>query len=485
MPRSWTSSPDVHLGIDVAPGRGKRRALEQALRDAIHAARLGPGTLLPSSRGLAADLGLSRGTVVEAYAQLQSEGYLVTRPGGSTAVAEAGPVPAESAHSTQRRATEAPAPPGPSYRFDLRPGLLDLSRAFPRRQWMASVRSVLNQAPDAGFDYGDPRGRPELRRALSRYLARARGVVADPEQIVICLGFAHGLSLLTQALGRTGRTTWAMEDPCLPAHPEIARRAGVDVVPLPVDGSGARPSALAKLGADVAVVTPAHQYPTGVTLQPERRAELLAWARATDGVVVEDDYDGEFRYDRQPVGALQGLGPDHVVYAGTTSKTIAPGLRIGWLVLPARLLDPVVDLNRTALGGALPPALEQLALTDFIERGSLDRHLRSLRAEFRRRRDRLVAALSKAAPDLHTTGVAAGLHVLIDLADSGLTERVVADAAAAEGVGVAVLGTHWHGRTRTRRRPSQALVVGYARPTPPQFDNAVRALVRALRSAPG
>jgi GntR family transcriptional regulator / MocR family aminotransferase len=466
VPRSWTSSPDLHLELDVAVTRGRRAALERALRDAVHDGRLAPGTVLPSSRSLAGDLHLSRGTVVDAYAQLVAEGYLVARPGSVTAVADT---------NTSLRTgpdTETRIPPA---RVDLRPGLLDVGSTFPRAEWLRAERVALRTAPDSAFDYGDPRGTIELRIALASYLGRARGVVTTPERIVICAGFAHGLALLSRAFRSAGHDSVAMEDPCLPVHRAIAGDQGLTVAPLPVDDEGARADALDSLGAHVAVVTPAHQYPTGVTLQPGRRTQLVKWARRNDGIVVEDDYDGEFRYDRQPVGALQGLDPEHVVYVGTTSKTIAPGIRIGWLVLPPTLVEPVTEANRH--GGASPPALQQLALAELLGSGQLDRHLRRLRVGYRSRRDVLIKALADAVPSLQPTGIAAGLHLLLSLANTSTTEADIRAVAERHGVALAYLGSHWH-KPEGRQ---QGIIVGYSRPTATAFAEVVEDLISILR----
>jgi GntR family transcriptional regulator / MocR family aminotransferase len=464
--RSWTSSPDLHLDVDTQVPRGRRRALERALRDAVHDGRLAPGTILPSSRALAADLQLSRGTVVDAFAQLVAEGYLVARPGSVTAVAD--------------RAAGVPAPdheepPTARVRLDLRPGLLDLASTFPRTAWMRAERVALRTAPDDTFDYGDPRGTAELRNALAAYLGRARGVIAAPEHIVICAGFAHGLAILAKALNAMGINTVAMEDPCLPAHRAIVRDQGLHVAPLPVDAEGAQISAVDSAGA--ALVTPAHQYPTGVTLSPQRRMQLVAWAQQNDRFVIEDDYDGEFRYDRQPVGALQGLDRDRVIYAGTTSKTLAPGIRIGWLVVPAQLVEPVIESTRH--GGATPPALQQLALAHLLATGQLDRHLRRLRIGYRSRRDRLIAALAQAVPALEPTGIAAGLHLLLYLTDTDTSEVQVRAVAEKHGIALAYLGSHWH-QPESR---AQGVIVGYSRPSASSFDDVVNDLVGVLRNA--
>ena len=468
--RSWTSSRDLHLDLDLAAPRGRRAALERALRDAVHDGRLPPATVLPSSRALAHDLHVSRGTVVEAYAQLVAEGYLVARPGSVTAVADGAIViPTQSAVE----------PRAPRARVDLRPGLLDLASTFPRAEWLRAERAVLRTAPDEVFDYGDPRGTSELRAALASYLGRARGVVTAPENIVICAGFANGLALLSRALRSVGVDTIAMEDPCLPAHRAIVRDQHLGIAAMPVDEHGANVDAIEHGAAQVALVTPAHQYPTGVTLPPNRRTQLVKWAQRNDGLVVEDDYDGEFRYDRQPVGAVQGLDPDRVVYAGTTSKTLAPGLRVGWLALPPRLVEPVVEANRH--GGAAPPALQQLALAQLLASGQLDRHLRRLRIGYRSRRDALIRALADAIPLLTPTGIAAGLHLLLYLTNTATTEDDVRATAEKHGVALAYLGSHWH-------QPAdheQGIIIGYSRPSATAFDDVVQDVVGILRHAVG
>jgi GntR family transcriptional regulator/MocR family aminotransferase len=434
----------------------------------VHDGRLKPGTVLPSTRALARDLHLSRGTVVEAYGQLVAEGYLLARAGSVTSVADAA-ITLPPQHDIERGMSRA--------RVDLRPGLLDLASTFPRADWLRAERAVLRTAPDDVFDYGDPCGTLALRNALAAYLGRARGVVTAPERIVVCAGFAHGLALLSRTLRSLGVETIALEDPCLPAHRAIVRDQGLRIAAVPVDEHGAQVDALESVDAPVAVVTPAHQYPTGVTLPPNRRTQLVKWAQRNDGLVIEDDYDGEFRYDRQPVGALQGLDPDHVVYAGTTSKTLAPGLRIGWLALPPRLVDPVVEANRH--GGATPPALVQLALAHLLTTGLLDRHLRRLRVGYRTRRDALIAALGEAVPSLEPTGIAAGLHLLLYLTNTATTEDEVRATAEKHGVALAYLGSHWH-------QPGdheQGLIIGYSRPSATAFADVVQDLVGILRHA--
>ncbi|MER5474525.1 PLP-dependent aminotransferase family protein [Streptomyces sp. NPDC002935] len=444
---------DLHLEPDAAAGR--RAGLERALRDAVRAGRLAPGTRLPATRRLATELGISRGTAKAAYDQLIAEGYLTARQGSGTEVAS---LPADSA-AADVRAPRARAP-----RFDLRPGSPDVG-TFPAAAWLRSLRRAIATAPSLAYDYGDPRGRIELRTALSGYLGRARGVIAPPERIVITSGYVQGLALLTRVLD--GGTV-AMEDPGLPFHRDVVRKGGGNVVPLPVDEHGARADGLTALGADAVVLTPAHQYPTGVTLHPERRRALTDWARTRDGLIIEDDYDGEFRYDRQPVGALQGMAPAHAVYLGTASKTLGPALRLGWMVLPPHLVEPVADIKLHS--DHHTESIGQLALAEMIESHAYDRHVRACRLRYRRRRDQL---LDRVGARRSVRGIAAGLHALVEVADES---RVLARAEE-EGLAVGRLGDHWH--TPGDGRP-QGLVVGYGTPRERLYPGALEVLDRVL-----
>jgi GntR family transcriptional regulator/MocR family aminotransferase len=456
MTDDWAGSRDLH--VEVA-ARGRRRAgLERALRDAIRAGRLHAGERLPSTRALSRDLGVARGTVADAYGQLAAEGYLTTSQGAPTRVAS---TPA----ARQGRLAPAARPNEP--RFDLRPGLPDVS-SFPRRAWLRALRSALATAPDSALGISDPRGRPELRQALATYLGRARGVLADPAAIVVCTGYIQALGLVARALKTTGRPVIAMEDPCLELHRNIVESAGIEVLPLPVDEGGARPEV--PDGAGAVVLTPAHQYPLGGTLAPERRTALVRWARETGGVLVEDDYDGEFRYDRQPVGALQGLDPARVVYAGTASKALVPGLRLAWLVLPADLIEPVVDVKR--LADYHSAVLDQLVLADLIGSGGFDRHVRRMRNRYRARRDRLLAMLADRAPYGRPLGVAAGLHLVLELPDGAPSEAELVERGARRSVALGSLAAHWHGSGPRR----EGLVIGYGRPPEHAFGASLAAL---------
>jgi GntR family transcriptional regulator/MocR family aminotransferase len=460
MASDWSiAGRDLLVAVDDTEGRGA--GLERALREAIRDGRLAAGTRLPSTRTLAADLGWARGTVAGAYSQLSAEGWLSARAGAGTVVAA-------GAEAAGRRAPAAEAKR--PVRHDLRAGSPDVA-SFPRAAWAAALRRVLREAPDAALRLGDPRGRPELRTALAAYLGRARGVLATPERILVCSGYVQALALLAAALGR--RATVAMEDPCLALHREVVRAAGVRVAALAVDERGARIDALGT--ADAVVVTPAHQVGLGSTLAPERRAALADWAH--EGVVIEDDYDGEFRYDGRPVGALQALAPDHIVYCGTASKALSPALRIAWLVLPERLVEPVVEAKRVA--DSASPALDQLALARLIESGELDRHLRRARTRYRHRRDALVAALAEQAPAVRVLGIAAGLHAVLELPPTAPPEAEIVAAARARSLAITPLGPFWH--TPGDRPP--AVQAGYATPPDHAYDGAVAALAGVMRAA--
>jgi GntR family transcriptional regulator/MocR family aminotransferase len=451
MAGSWTSA-GVDLHLELPSGRGRRAALEQALRDAIRDGRLGAGARMPSSRALAGELGLARGTVVEAYSQLLAEGYLRARPGAVTEVADAPGV----------RPRPGVEPTPPRLAADFRLGRPDLS-AFPRQEWLRGLRQALQVTPDAELGPPDPRGSARLRSVLADYLGRARGVVTAPELIVICSGFAQGLRLVCDALATSGGRAVALEDPCLPDHRATVAATGLDVVALAVDEAGARPDAVAAADTDAIVLTPAHQAPLGGTLARDRRAAFIHLAAQHDTYIIEDDYDGEFRYDRHPVGALQGLAPERVVYAGSASKSLAPGLRLGWLALPTALLEPVVEAKRRADRGS--DVLTQLALAQLIETGLLDRHIRRMRLRYRRRRDALVATLAKCAPAMSLHGIAAGLHAVALLpSGAGVCEDDVLAAARERSIALTGLQPFWH------RAGAQGLVLGYG--TPPEHEYA-------------
>jgi GntR family transcriptional regulator/MocR family aminotransferase len=460
MENTWANL-GIDLHLDLA-GRRVRAGLERALREAIQAGRLRPGTPLPSSRSLAIDLGIARNTVAEAYGQLVAEGWLASQRGSGTRVAEHA-VAADAAPPAAETDTGR-------VRFDLRPGRPDVTM-FPRSAGLAAARRALTQAPYDAFGYGDPRGRIELRRVLADYLGRVRGVRATPDRIVICSGFVQALGLLCQVQHARGASRLAVEGYGHRHHREVAAARGLHLVPLAVDGSGA---AVDDLGsADTVLLTPAHQFPLGVPLAPDRRRRAVEWATETGGLVVEDDYDGEFRYDRQAVGAMQALAPEHIVYAGTASKSLAPGLRLGWLVVPAHLLDAVVEAKR--LADVHSSTLDQLTLAELMLSGAYDRQVRRARLAYQRRRERLIATLRRDVPDARVAGVAAGLQALVELPDD-LSEEAAVTGAAERGLAVDGLGSY--SAAAHERRP--ALVVGYATPPEHAFTAAVARLCATL-----
>ncbi|GGP60342.1 MocR-like pyridoxine biosynthesis transcription factor PdxR [Streptomyces abikoensis] len=491
LPRAATG-PGTGPGAGVGAGtgaavgageRGVRAALTDALREAVRSGRLAPGTRLPSSRTLAADLGLARNTVAEAYGELVAEGWLTARQGSGTRVASrtAPPRPAPA----HRRATPPRTPPPPVH--DLRCGPCDVS-SFPRAAWLSAARRAISAVPHEAFGYGDGRGRPELREALAGYLARARGVRTTPERVVLCAGFSQGLALLGRVLRQRGVKTMGVESYGLWVHRGIAERAGLRTDPLTVDGHGARVAELddeARRNVRAVLLTPAHQFPTGVPLHPDRRAAVADWAARTGGLIVEDDYDGEFRYDRQPVGALQGLAPEHVVYCGTASKSLAPGLRLAWLVLPEHLVADVLDLKRSGEWGM--GVLDQLTLAEFINSGGYDRHIRAMRLHYRRRRDELVSALARHAPHIRVTGIAAGLHAVLELPPG--TEQATIQAAAWRGLAIEGLSRFRHdaaGPSVPSPVPDgrDGLLVAYGTPAKHAFAGALETLIDVLPSAP-
>ncbi|MGH9136108.1 MAG: PLP-dependent aminotransferase family protein [Acidimicrobiales bacterium] len=462
-----TSSGEVLIELDRSRPRGLRAQIEDELRDAIRVGRLTPGTGLPSTRALASDLGVTRGVVVAAYDQLLAEGYLLSRPGSGTVVNAAAATPT----------SDKPAPTDEArIAVDFRPGVPDLS-LFPRAAWLRASRAAFQTLPDEDLGYIDPRGLPQLRRAIVEYLGRVRGVTADAEHVVICNGFAHGLSVVIRALVDAGHESMAVEDP---GHDGVCGELGWLGVRrhfVPVDNDGIVAERLGRTSARAVMLTPAHQFPTGAVLAPARRCSIVEWARSVDGYVIEDDYDAEYRYDRDPIGAMQGLAPDRVIYSGTLSKSLAPGLRLGWLVLPPALVQPIAT-GRQHTDHATASHAQATFLT-FLTNGDLDRHLRRTRRIYRHRRDTLIAALARWLPDATPSGIAAGLHVLVTLPDR-LDEADVAARARAAGVGIYPLSGYCTG---DRDRATPAIVLGYGNLTPAAIEQGVRTLAHAVATA--
>lgn len=454
MSDNWTTLRELLL--PAAGPRGRR--IESALRGAIRDGQLAPGVRLPSSRDLAAQLGVARGTVTSAYGQLVAEGYLTSRRGSGTRVAEAmgrAEPPAEAAEDP------------PRWRFDLRPGLPALS-AFPRAEWAAATRAVLAELPDDALGYPDPAGLPELRAELAGYLGRVRAVTATADDVVITHGAAEGLSMLASVLG--GRI--AVEEPGHPGQVEMLRANGCVPIATTVDGRGIDVDALIANRCRAVVVTAAHQFPLGVALHPARRHALLAWAREHDGLIIEDDYDAEHRYDRPALRAMQAMEPSRVAYLGSVSKTLAPALRLGWLVLPPWLRARTVRRKEVTDLGCSP--LPQAAFARLLRSGGYDRHLRRTRSMYRARRDALLSALADRLPQWQPVGVAAGLHVVLRLPE-GTDDALMSARLADRGVHAPALSFY------ATHPPYPGLVLGYAATSPDRLRAAVVEIAATAR----
>ncbi|GAA2209854.1 PLP-dependent aminotransferase family protein [Nonomuraea monospora] len=458
---------DLHISINRGKG-GIAGQIASELRESIRGGRLTPGTRLPATRDLATDLQVSRGVVVEAYEQLVAEGFLVSRVGVGTQVtpknaARAAPAPRDSARPRPVPARRAPGAQAVPPYYGHRPTSPDLGH-FPRERWLAAVRHVLTTVPSDALDYGDPGGVPELREELAAYLRRVRAADVRPEQLIIVGGVAQGLSLALHVLTQQRALRLAVEDPTSHRQVPLLRRAGAHLVPVPVDEQGLD---VRKLSGDAVLVTPAHQFPTGVVLSPPRRAALMEWAYAGRRIVLEDDYDAEFRFDRDPVGCLQGLAPDRVILSGSVSKALAPGLRLGWVAAPPGLAEAIRRARGELDLGS--PVIEQYALAHFLRTGGYDKHLRRMRREYRRRRDALVTALAADLPQIRVMGIEAGLHVYLELPPHWDELRTVG-AARLLGLSAEPVGP-------MRDLPGPpAVVVGFARLPAHKAAEAVRGL---------
>ena len=470
MAIQWSGlGPELLLRLDRGSGRPLRSQLEAGLREAIRSARLQGGERLPSSRELARELGISRGLVQECYGQLLSEGYLTSQVGSATRVAM-GAYPA---------APEPPPRPAPALRLiaDFRSGVPDLA-SFPRGDWVWATREACGSMANLDLDYGDPRGSAVLRGVLASYLRRVRAASAEPGQMIVSTGFAQGVILVLRALAQAGVRCVAFEDPGYGGADtsETVRAAealGLRAVHVPVDDLGIDVGALADSGAQVVVVTPAHQSPTGVVLAARRRHALVGWANANGGFIVEDDYDSEFRYDREPVGVLQGLAPGRVFMIGTASKALAPAVRLGWILAPPALAAAVAEEKLINDRGS--STLDQLVLAALLESGRYDRHLRRMRGIYGRRRARLIAVLARHAPGIRLTGLAAGFHAVAHLPPA-VDERAVVAAARERRVGIYGMG---HFRATRAAGPPQ-LVLGFGQVSERAIEPGIAAVADLL-----
>jgi GntR family transcriptional regulator/MocR family aminotransferase len=509
MTIQWSGlSPELLLPLDRYSGQPLRTQLEGGLREAIRTGRLPVGERLPSSRELARELGVSRGLVQECYAQLIAEGYLESRVGSATRVAPGLSGAAGLAGAVAGLGGAAPGLAGPAGAgagagaggagaggagagagggaaagvrliADFRSGVPDLA-AFPRGDWVWAMREACRAVATADLDYGDPRGSEVLRRVVAGYVRRVRAAVADPDSIVVCTGFAQGLGLSLRALAAArGVTRVAFEDPGYgqagtSSSIRAAGAAGLVAVHVPVDADGLDVAALAASGARAVVVMPAHQSPTGVVLTARRRHALVEWAARNDAYIIEDDYDSEFRYDREPVGVLQGLAPDRVLAIGTVSKALVPAIRLGWMLVPPALTEAVAEEKTLSDRGT--SGLDQLAVAALLESGRYDRHLRRMRAGYAKRREALIGALAQHAPGVRLTGLAAGFHAVAHL-PSAADERAVVAAALERSVGLYGMSLN---RSDGSVRPPQ-LVLGFGHVGERAIEAGVAAVGDLLR----
>ena len=456
------ASPSLAVTIERDRELPLHEQIEGAIREQIRAGHLTTGAQLPSSRTLAAELGVSRGVVTEAYSQLAAEGYLFSRQGAPVRV---GRTVGRSTPSLPARSLL------PSFAYHFHPAMPDLA-GFPRDRWLRSLRAAWRQAPIDAVGYPDPRGVPDLRHVLADYLGRVRGVAADPEMMMICTGFTQTLSLLCRLLQERGVDRIGLEDPGWHSHRLIVEQAGVGVCAVPVDGEGLRVDLLEKADVSAVVVTPAHQFPTGCVLSSKRRAALIEWAERGERLIIEDDFDAEYRYDRAGVGALQGLAPERVAYIGSASKRLTPGMRLGWALMPSWLAWELIPAKAIEDGGC--EVIGQLALHDFIKRGELDRHIRRTRLRYQRRREVLLEALRRWLPQVDPGQGNAGLFELISLPE-GVDEAELITKAATLGVGVDGLALHSFGP-----KSPPGLVLGFGCLAEPEIERGVRLISHAL-----
>jgi GntR family transcriptional regulator / MocR family aminotransferase len=473
MAEDWSTLRELLVSPLDIPAAGDRRgrAIEQALRELIRTGRLHAGSRLPSSRDLAGQLGVARGTVTAAFNQLVAEGYLEVRRGSGTRVA-----------STMKRLSEPAAPPvaalaepaSGGWRYDLGPGLPSLAE-FPRAAWNAASRAGLADLTDAGLGYPDTGGLFGLRNEIASYLGRVRAVLAGPDQVVVTHGTFDSLSMLAAELHARGHRRIAVEDPSNRDVLHLLALHGLEPVPIPVDDEGLRVDVLDASGCRLVVVTAAHQYPLGVAMSPRRRRAVVEWARLCDGLVIEDDYDSEYRYDRPALATIQGLDPDRVIHLGTTSKTLAPGLRLGWMVAPLELATAITARKRLSDRGG--SAFLQAAFQQLLRGGGYDRHLRRTRLIYRRRRDAFLAGVAANLPGWRSSGIAAGMHLVLYLPARGgsVLDTEVSAALAAHGIKVAALSDYTHATPRPA-----GLVCGYAALTPDRLRAATAEIARIL-----
>jgi GntR family transcriptional regulator/MocR family aminotransferase len=461
----WDETP-------LAPPR--LRQLENGLREAIRSGRLRAGVRLPASRALSEQIDCSRWMVVQAYEQLEAEGYLHSQVGSGTFV--------HGVPAGQTPAAQPPRAAETSYLFDFRTGIPDLS-LFPRAQWLRAAKAAFTNAPSASLDYGDPDGLPALRTVIADYLGRVRGSSVSEQNTFITNGAVHALGILARTLAAKGIKRIGVEDPgWIPLRLPF-EGSEVEAVPIPVDDEGLSVAALRRASVGAALVSPAHSFPVGSVMSRQRRLELMEWAEQTDGLIVEDDYDAEFRYDRHPLGTLQGVHPERVALLGSVSKSLAPGLRLGWLVAPPGLRE-LIKAGRSQIDAGIS-VFSQLTFSEFIADGAFERHLRTTRREYAQRREALIAALHEQFPHTTVSGTAAGLHALVKLAASGDDDRVQA-ALEAHGVRAYSLRRYCHdGKLPAQFDNGLWLVLGFGGIPTRRINDGVHVIAEAIRSQIG
>jgi GntR family transcriptional regulator/MocR family aminotransferase len=472
MPESQSNSASTasELVLDLGDtGSGPlNQRVKRALRTAIRTGRLESGSVLPPSRQLATDLGCSRWTITEAYAQLAAEGYLESQVGSATRVRWS---------ATDLAIAPASIRPIPTPVLDLAPGLPDL-RNFPRQLWADGLRRAVSQTAATDLAHPSAAGQDQLRRTLGGYLERSRGVSLQSANVHVTTGAANAAARVCRVLLAGGITAIAVEDPGWMRMHEVVASTGLEIVPIEVDEHGLQVSELAATGVQAVIATPAHHFPYGVVLSPERRTALLRWAKQNRAWILEDDYDAEFRYDRAPVATIQGMDPTRVVLLGSLSKTLSPALGIGWMVTPRALTDRLAQLERTV---TVPPTLDQRAYADILDSGRYDRHLRAARRRYRGRRDTLVAALHAALPECRLTGVAAGLHLLLHLPPR-VSASAVVSAGSTRGLKLIPLAAYCHTPVEAG---DAALVLGYGDLADSEVGTAVSLLRESVHATMG
>ncbi|GIJ38958.1 MocR-like pyridoxine biosynthesis transcription factor PdxR [Micromonospora andamanensis] len=454
----WHLTISVCRDVDEPLSRQIQSAIKEKIRNGV----LLPGVPLPSSRLLARDIGVSRSVVVEAYEQMSAEGYLEAVQGSGTRVATRPVVGVD-------RGSGLDEPTAPAVRWDLRVGATDVTN-FPLQEWLSCYQRATQSLGANDLSYPPITGIPALRTELASYLGRVRGVRVEPAHTMVTMGFAHGLGLICRTLPTVGIDRIGVENPGSGKQFHFIRSTGMRAVPVPVDADGVDLDALARSGVRAVLITAAHQFPTGATMSLERRQALLRWASDVDGIIIEDDYDTEFWFDqRERPPAIQGSDPERVVYGGSLSKVLAPGLRLGWLAVPEWLFGAVERARATSDQGS--DSITQLAVSEFLRAGLLDRHLRRLRPRYRSRLETVVQAVRRHLPGASIRGASAGRHVYVELPHH-VDEAAVVDGA----LRLSVLlrgGAHFRLAETPRLTTPPALVIGYSAVRPSDINEAL------------